>query len=95
MLDKIYTKVTLVTSHRKWYVATKCHDTKEGGKGSSFAGRRACDFHHTCCGRPDTILVNNNSDRAVLRTLANNNKGKESSARNVEILMTHLVNDIL
>jgi len=41
------------------------------------------------------MLVNNNSDRAVLHTLANNNKGRESSARNVEILMTCFVNDSL
>jgi hypothetical protein len=93
MLDIIYTKVKLVTAHRKWYVATLCHDTEEGGKGLSLTGRGACDFRIT----PVVAgwRVSNNSDRAVLHTLANNNKERESSARNVEILMTHFVNDIL
>ena len=69
----------------------------KGGKGSSLTGRGAYDFWITpvVAGWRDTILVNNNSDRAVLHTLANNNKGRESSARNVEILMTHFVNGIL
>jgi hypothetical protein len=78
-------------------VATVCHDTEKGGKGSSLTGRGACDFRITpvVAGWRDTVLVSNNSDRAVLHILANKNKGRGSSVRNVEILMTNFVNDIL
>jgi hypothetical protein len=91
MLDTKCIKIKLVTANRKWYVATVCHHTEEGGKVSSLTGRGACDFWIKAhCGKLDSKLVNNNSDRPVLHTLANNNKGRESSARNVEIiLMTH------
>jgi hypothetical protein len=97
MFDITYTIAKLVTAHRKWYVATVCHDTEEGCKGSSLTGRGAYDFRIApfVAGWRDTVLANNNSDRAVLHTLANNNKGTESSARNVEFLMTHFVNDTL
>ena len=44
MLDITYTRVKLVTAHRKRYVANVCHDTAEGGKGSSLTGKGACDF---------------------------------------------------
>jgi hypothetical protein len=93
MFDITYTKAKLVTAHRKWYVATVCHDTEEGCTGSSLTGRRAYDFQIApfVAGWRDTVLANNNSDRAVLHILANNNKGRESFARNVEILMTHLL----
>jgi len=70
-------------------VATLCH-----GKCSSLTSRGAHDFQISpvVADWRDTVLVNNNSDSAVLHTLANNSKGRESSARNVEILMTHFVN---
>jgi hypothetical protein len=58
MLDTKCIKVTLVTANRKWYVATVCHDTEEGGKILSFTGREACDFWiKAYCGKLDSILV--------------------------------------
>jgi hypothetical protein len=65
----------------------------ESGKGLSLTGRGACDFLITpvVAGWRDTTLVNNNSDRAVLYTLANNSKGRESFTRNMDILITYFV----